>query len=120
MNLTCIVCPRGCNIDVKEENGQIIDISGYNCLRGKKFAETEFYNPERMVTTVVSLDGGEYPCLPVISDGQVPKKVLKSCIHLLQKTEVKAPIKMGDIIEENILGTGINIIAAKAARMEEK
>ena len=110
----------GCSIDIKEENGQIKDISGYSCQGGKKFAETEFYNPKRMVTTVVSLEGGEYPCLPVISDGQVPKETLKDCIHLLKKIQVKAPIKMGDIIEENILGTGINIIAAKAARMEEK
>ncbi len=120
MKITCIVCPMGCSLDIEEENGEIKDISGYSCQRGKKFAETEFYNPERMVTTVVSLSGGEYPYLPVISDGQVPKEILKSCIHLLKNIQVKAPIKMGDIVVDNILDTGINIIVAKAARMEEK
>ena len=120
MNMTCIVCPLGCSIEVKEEKGKITDISGYNCPRGKIFAETEFYNPKRMVTTIVSLEGGEYPYLPVISHGQVPKEKLKDCINLLKKTKVKAPIKMGDLIEENILATGINILAAKTARMEER
>lgn len=119
MKITCIVCPLGCSIDIKEERAEAIDISGYNCIRGKMFAETEFYKPERMVTTVVSLDGGKIPYLPVISDGQVPKQLLESCIDLLRNIEVKAPIKMGDTIVNNILGTGINIIAAKTVRMGE-
>ena len=34
------------------------------------------------------------------------------CIVELSKIKVKAPIKCGDIIYENILGTGINIIAS--------
>lgn len=120
MDFTCIVCPLGCNVELQEENGQIIKISGYGCPRGEKFAETEFHNPERMITTIVTLDGGEYSYLPVISDGQVPKKDLKACINLLKRTKVKAPIKIGELIEENILDTGINIIAAKTAKMGER
>lgn len=120
MKIVCIACPRGCNIEIEEENGEIKNISGYSCQRGKKFAETEFYNPKRMVTTVVSLRGGEYPCLPVISDDQVPKEILGDCIYLLKELQIKAPIKMGDIVKKDILGTGVNIIAAKTARMEAK
>lgn len=120
MKYTCIVCPLGCNIEVEEENGKITSISGHNCPRGEKFAKTEFHNPERMITTIVSLYGGEYSYLPVISDGQVPKRDLKDCMNLLKKTKVKAPVKIGDLIETNILGTGINIIAAKTAKMGER
>ena len=120
MNLTCIVCPLGCSLDIKEEKGEIIEISGHGCLRGKKFAEAEFHNHERMITTIFSLDGGEYSFLPVISEGEVPKKELRKCIDLLKKTKVKAPIKMGDVIQENILNTGINIVAAKTARMGKR
>lgn len=119
MKITCITCPQGCGINIKEDQGKIISISGHGCIKGEKFAESEFYYPKRIVTTIVSLNGGEYSYLPVISDGQVPKGILKNCIYLLQRIEVMAPIKMRDIIVENILGTGINIIAAKAARVGE-
>ena len=120
MKLTCIVCPIGCTLDIKEKDGEILDISGHGCLRGKKFAETEYHNPERMITTIVSLEGGEYSFLPVISDGEVPKENLKNCINELKRTKVKAPVKMGDIVKENILNTGINILAAKTARTETR
>lgn len=120
MKLTCIICPQGCNIDIKEKYNKIIHISGYSCSRGKTFAETEFYNPQRIVTTIVSLEGGEHPFLPVISKGEVPKEIIKDCIQLLKSTRVKAPVKMGEIIEENILNTGVNIMAAKTVKMEER
>ena len=119
MNLTCIICPLGCSIDMKVEKGEIIHISGNDCKRGIDFAQTEFHNPQRMVTTIVTLNGGEYAFLPVISESEIPKKDLRDCIHMLQKIKVKAPIKMGDIVVENILGTGINIIAAKTAKLGE-
>lgn len=118
MNLTCIVCPLGCRIDVKEEKGEIIEISGYSCKRGIAFAKTEFYNPQRMVTTIVTLEGGKYPFLPVISEREIPKENLPDCIQLLKNVHVKAPIKMGDIVAENIVGTGVNIIAAKTVETE--
>ena len=120
MKLTCIICPLGCSIDVQVDNDKITDISGYGCPRGVTFAETEFYNPQRMLTTIIMLDGGEYPFLPVISEGEVPKEKLKACIHVLQKLKVKAPIKMGDVVQENILDTGINIIAAKKEKIGER
>lgn len=119
MKVTCIVCPLGCSIDIKVENDQVVDISGNDCKRGIDFAKTEFYNPQRMVTTMVSLSHGEYRFLPVISESEIPKKNLKDCIHMLQNIKVQAPIKMGDIVIENILGTGINIIAAKTAKLGE-
>lgn len=119
MKLTCIICPLGCSLDMKVEGDEIIEISGYACKRGMKFAETEFYNPQRMLTTIVSLNGGKYPFLPVISESEIPKKDFRDCIELLKSIKVKAPIKMGDIVTEDILGTGINIIAAKTAEMGE-
>ena len=120
MKLTCIICPLGCSIKVKLENDQIVEVRGHSCPRGIQFAETEVYNPQRMLTTIMMLDGGEYPFLPVISEKEVPKEKLRDCLSLLKKNKVKAPIKMGDMVEENILGTGVNIIAAKTARIGER
>ncbi|HZJ69201.1 MAG TPA: DUF1667 domain-containing protein [Candidatus Eisenbacteria bacterium] len=120
MKVTCIMCPLGCSINIEEKQGEILDIKGHGCNRGLKFAKAEFYNPQRMVTTIVTLAGGEYPYLPVISDGEVPKECLKDCIKSLHKTRVKAPVEMGDIIIENVLGTNVNIVAAKTAKVEER
>ena len=33
--LTCIVCPKGCRLNVDEENGFLV--TGYGCPRGKEW-----------------------------------------------------------------------------------
>ena len=35
------------------------------------------------------------------------------CVKALKDVEVKAPVKIGDVIVENVAGTGVNIIATK-------
>lgn len=119
MELTCIACPLGCSLTIRENKDKTIDISGNGCKRGIEFAETEYFNPQRMLTTIVALEGGEYPFLPVISESQVPKDKLVECIQVLQKITVKAPVNMGDTIVENLLESNINILAAKTAKVEE-
>ena len=39
--LTCIECPLGCEIEAEVDGEQLVSVSGYGCLRGKKYAESE-------------------------------------------------------------------------------
>ena len=52
----CIGCPLGCRLEVDEdEEGQIVEIRGFSCKRGKVYAEQEHTAPRRMVTTTVDI-----------------------------------------------------------------
>ena len=53
----CINCPMGCPLVVEEIDGEI-KVTGYTCLRGKKYGEQEYINPMRVVTTLVLCEDG--------------------------------------------------------------
>jgi len=39
-NMTCIVCPVGCRLNVTlDDNGSICEVSGNNCKRGKTMSK---------------------------------------------------------------------------------
>jgi len=109
----CIGCPLGCEIRVEGEK-----IYGNRCPRGREYVLQEMRAPKRILTTTVFIEGGIHPMLPVRSDGEIPKDALMECMRVLAKVRVKAPVKKGEIIYKNILGTGVNIVASRS--MEEK
>ncbi|SEF41723.1 CxxC motif-containing protein [Caloramator fervidus] len=113
INLICIECPMGCNLEVIKHKD--IEVKGNKCKRGKDYALKEIENPKRVLTTTVILKNSYLKRLPVRSEGEIPKSLLFECIDYLNKIEVEAPVKMGQVIVENILNTGINIIASRSA-----
>jgi CxxC motif-containing protein len=50
----------------------------------------------------------------VKTERDVPKDKIAECIEKLRGLVIDAPIKVGDIILENIADTGVNIIATKS------
>lgn len=113
MNLVCINCPKGCHLVVENINGEI-RVSGNSCPRGEQYAINEMTNPLRTVTTTVSIVSNVYDRLPVITSSPVPKAKIMEVCKALKGVEVKVPIKMGDIVVENILGLNVNIVASKS------
>lgn len=108
--LICISCPRGCHLTVDDNN----NVTGNFCPRGKVYAINELTNPKRMITTTVNVIGGEIARLSVASSEPVPKGMIFEVVEEIKKNEVKAPIKIGDVIVKNILNLGIDIIATKS------
>ena len=109
---TCICCPLGCQITVTEENGQLI-ITGNNCPKGEKYVKDEMTNPTRMVTSMVQVDGGAIPVVSVKTKEAIPKEKIQDCIEALKGIKVNAPVKIGDVILEDVADTGISVIATK-------
>lgn len=109
---TCIVCPKSCKLKVEENGDGEILVSGFECLRGKKYGKDEYANPMRMLTSTVKIEGSIYNRLPVISKEEVPKNKLYECLAEIKEKVVKAPVTEGDIIIENSCNTGINIVAS--------
>lgn len=107
--LTCIICPQGCNIKVETEEGNIKSIEGNTCKRGYDYAYSEVTNPVRTITSTIKLENGKI--VPVKTDKPIPKELIFKCMEEINKTIAKEPVNVGDILIENILNTGSNIIA---------
>lgn len=109
--LICIGCPRGCHLQVNEENNY--EVTGNSCNIGAEYGRNELINPTRTLTTTVRLINSTHHSLPVRSEKPIPKKLLFEAMNVLNGWEVKAPVKCGDVVYTNILDTGIDIIATR-------
>ena len=112
-NITCIVCPMGCPLKVTKLDNEH-KVEGNTCKRGEKYGVEELTNPKRVITTTVKLNGSYLNLLPVKTEDSIPKDMMFEIMEELDKITVNAPINVGDIIVENILGTGVNVVSAKA------
>lgn len=114
--LTCIGCPLGCAVAVEiEENGQIVNVTGNTCKRGDDYARKEVSNPTRIVTSTVRVEGGTSDMVSVKTKTDIPKNKIFACMEGLKGVCVKAPVHIGDVIVENIAGTGVDVVATKEA-----
>ena len=113
MDMICIVCPIGCklSVEMKDEN---IAVQGNNCKRGEEFAKSEIINPVRTLTTTVKTIFKEMPLLPVRTDGEIPKGKVFDAMKVLNKVVIDYEVNCGDVILENIIGSGCNVIATNS------
>lgn len=115
--LTCIVCPLGCYIEA-EVDGENVRVQGCRCPRGKEWARQEIIEPKRTIMSVVRVKNGKYPVVSVKTDAPVPKEKVEELMHYIAQMEVSAPVKIGEVLVENILGVGANLVATRT--VEEK
>lgn len=109
--LTCVACPLGCSVTVEYNDTEILTITGNTCKRGEAYAKTEMTNPTRSLTSSVKVNGGIHPVVPVKSNKPVPKTMLFDCMKVINSVSVDSPVKLGQVIIENILDTGADIVA---------
>ena len=112
-NLTCINCPMGCALTVEMNGDEVVNISGNTCKRGEVYAQKEVSNPTRIVTSTVRVMGGKADMVSVKTREDIPKGKIFECVRALRNVEVRAPIRIGDVIVSNIADTGIDVIATK-------
>ena len=113
--LTCIVCPSGCQIKCElDDNGQILGITGYTCKRGLNYATQEVTHPMRTLTStvLVNVDNKSF-MLPVRSDKGIPRETLSEAMDLVRKTVVTKHVKIGDVVIKDFIEEGTNLIACK-------
>lgn len=115
-NMTCIVCPLGCELKVTKDDlsqvGYIVE--GNKCFRGVDYGIKEMTYPTRVLTTTVIIWNASVKRLPVRTSGAIPKYLIKEAMKLINNVEVKAPVRAGQIIINNILDTGVDIIASRS------
>lgn len=113
-DITCISCPLGCQLKVEEMDGGEYKVTGNSCKNGITYGIEEVTNPKRVVPTTVAIKGGMMPRLPVKTSDAIPKGKIFEAMDVVNHVLVEAPIKMGDVIVKDILGTGVDIVATKS------
>lgn len=110
IEMICINCPLGCALTV-ERDGDNFKVSGNTCPRGEKYAVNELTHPVRTLTTTVAVANREGAYLPVKTAKPISKGKLFEAMALVNSTKAQAPVKIGDVIIENMLGEA-DLVAA--------
>ena len=114
--LICIGCPKGCKMEIKVEDGnKVLEVTGHTCKKGEAYAIKEITNPTRIITSTVKLKeySGTNSQVSVKTETDIPKGKIFEIMDQLKGVTVSAPIKVGDVIVENIADTGVNIVATR-------
>ena len=108
-NLTCIVCPRGCQMTVTIIDGKVESVEGNFCKRGVTYANDECTNPKRTVTSTVRCADGSI--VSVKTENTIPKEMMFEVMAEINRACPDGKVKIGDIIVKNVCGTGVNVVA---------
>ena len=109
----CIICPNSCEIEAEYSGKDVRKITGYSCKKGEEYVIKEIIAPERGVTTTVPVRNGLIPLVSVKSSKAIPKELMGKAVSEIAKARADAPVKIGDVIVKNILGTDADIVATK-------
>ena len=118
-NMTCIVCPNGCSLQVEVTDGEI-KVQGNRCERGRKFAVTEMTAPMRTICSIVRTDFKDAPVVPVKVSGEIPKERIFEVMKEINKVKVDKPLGTGDVVIENVLGLGVDVVITSDLLKGEK
>jgi CxxC motif-containing protein len=110
--LICIVCPKGCRLQVDEEKDY--SVTGNSCPRGAEYGRIELTHPTRVVTSTVRCVGGTHPRCPVKTDRAVPKELVFRVMEELDGLTVTAPVQVGQVLQEHVCGTEANVVATRS------
>ena len=110
--ITCICCPVGCRLTVTTENGVATAVTGNQCKRGDTYGRQESVMPLRMVTAVAPVQGIRAPISLKTAD-PVPKDKIMQVMEEVRALKLRLPIAIGDVLAENVAGTGVSLVATK-------
>ena len=109
-NLTCIVCPRGCQMEVVlSDEGVVSSVKGNFCKRGLTYANDECTNPKRTVTSTVRCKSGGV--VAVKTDRPIPKEKMFEVMAEINLAVAEDHAKIGDVIIKNVASCDANVVA---------
>jgi CxxC motif-containing protein len=110
--IICITCPKGCTLEVTHDGDTVLKVKP-GCKRGHEYVKREMVDPRRMVATTIRVRGGIHPLLPVATAAPFPKPRILELMGALRSIELQAPVKMGQPVLCDALGTGVDILASR-------
>jgi CxxC motif-containing protein len=110
----CTICPKGCEITAKLDQAGELTLSGASCNKGEDYVRKEMLDPRRILTTSVLVAGGSEPLVSVRTQTAIPRRLILEAVAVLRNEKTIAPVRQGQIIVSDLLGTGIDVIATKS------
>ena len=115
VELTCICCPMGCTLRAELDGEHILSVTGHSCKRGDEYARQECIAPVRVITASVPVVGGRLARVSVTTVAPVPKDRIFDVMDAIRTITAEAPVRIGDVLCENIAGTSVNLVATRSA-----
>jgi CxxC motif-containing protein len=112
----CTCCSKGCSLTVDDEG---LSVAGNSCPRGLEYGVNEAMLPKRIITSEVSVEGGKEKTVPARTRKPIPKELALRALEEMGKAALTAPVRSGDIVVENLLETGVDVIALKDVPAEQ-
>ena len=107
--LTCIVCPRGCELAVSlSDSGEVLDVSGHSCPRGKDYAIAECTAPVRTVTSTVARQDGSVASVKTAAP--IPKGLIFEVMKEINSAVASNDAEIGDVVIANVCNTGVDVV----------
>lgn len=113
--IICTVCPRGCRMKVDGET-----VTGNSCPRGAEYGRNEAAHPVRVLTATVALRHKLLHRLPVRTSCAIPRELLSQGMKELEGFQVCPPVRAGQVLIRNFLGTSADLIACRTISDEEE
>lgn len=109
----CVSCPVGCALSVEADGARVFSVSGNQCPLGEKYAHSEVANPVRVFTSTVRTACARLPVCPVRSNVPIPLPKMAAVSREVAKITITAPVRIGQVVIENVCGTGADIVASR-------
>ena len=110
MKIICIVCPKGCHLNIDEN----FTVTGHDCERGIDYGKNELQNPVRTITSTVKVKNANHRRCPVKTESPIPKGLIMEAMALLDNVELVAPVKLGQVVVADICGTGVAFVTSRS------
>lgn len=111
--MICINCPLGCMLTVSRGEDGAVSVTGNTCPRGEEYGRTELTDPRRTVTSTVRVKGKKDRAVPVKTAFPIPKGKIMECMKELKETEINLPAAVGDVVLEDVAGTGVAVVVTR-------
>ncbi len=112
--MVCIMCPLGCRLTVELSDNGEITVLGNRCPRGIEYGKQEMTEPLRILTSSVLVRNGTVSLASVKTKGPIPREYIPQVMEILKKTVVEAPVVPGQVVVENVLNTGVNVVITRS------
>lgn len=102
----------GCKLTVEKKDKEYY-VTGNSCPRGEVYGKQEMLAPQRTITSTVKVKNGFLNLCPVKTESNILKEKIFEVMEEINKVEMEAPVKLGQVIIKNVSNTGVDVIATR-------
>ena len=111
--LTCVLCPVGCELEIRKDEAGELDVQGNQCDKGLPFAVEEILHPKRNLATSIPIRNTAAKMVSVRLSGRVPREMIFPILAEIARLRPEAPVRRGQVLIADVLGTGVDVIATR-------